>query len=165
VLIGARAVAAYAPERHTKDVAFMVRHEDFVEAERRLRATGWQRRRMLVFPNAALGFHGSAWSAAGGEADLLASPQAWAREAFAATPVFDQNGERVMPLPFLVLMKLDSARASDQADLQRMLGLVDAALLDSIVATVQHYGDPAAADDVRQYHELGRWEYETTSDG
>ncbi|HTW82843.1 MAG TPA: hypothetical protein VMD91_02105 [Candidatus Sulfotelmatobacter sp.] len=73
----------------------------------------------------------------------------------------DRNGERVIPLAYLVLMKLDSARAVDQGDLTRTLGRLDAEQVDAIVSIVErYYGDPAAADDVRQYHEVGRWEYE-----
>jgi hypothetical protein len=58
-------------------------------------------------------------------------------------------------------MKLDSARSTGQGDLQRMLGLLGAEAVEEIIAIVErHYGDPAAADDLRQYHEIGRWEYD-----
>ncbi len=163
MLIGAHAASAYAPERMTKDVDFLVPHERFGEAEARLREAGWEKRRNLFFPNAALGLYGSAWTAGDGgtEADLISSPQPWVDEAFAVPVVTNRTGERVIPLPFLVLMKLDSARSTDQGDLQRMLGLLGAEAVEEIIAIVErHYGDPAAADDLRQYHEIGRWEYD-----
>ncbi|MGD1065504.1 MAG: hypothetical protein ABR975_01665 [Vulcanimicrobiaceae bacterium] len=164
MLISARAVAAYAPERFTKDVDFLVPYDFFAEEEERLRAAGWERLRSLVFPNAALGLIGSAWhnAARTTEIDVITSPQAWVREAFETAVARDRSGHRVIPLAYLVLMKLDSARAIDQADLSRTLGRLDAEQVEAIVRIVErHYGDPAAGDEVRQYHEVGRWEYET----
>ncbi|HET7813759.1 MAG TPA: hypothetical protein VFL13_05250, partial [Candidatus Baltobacteraceae bacterium] len=69
------------------------------------------------------------------------------------------TGLRVVPLPYLVLMKFDAARGIDQGDLTRMLGAVSDAEVESIAAIVEEYtGDPGAADDIRQYAQLGRWE-------
>jgi hypothetical protein len=43
-------------------------------------------------------------------------------------------------------MKLDSARTTDQGDLGRMLGRLDKAAIESVIAIVaKHYGDPQAA--------------------
>jgi len=59
-------------------------------------------------------------------------------------------------------MKFDSARGIDQADLTRMLGKLDDAQIEEIIDTVERScGDPAFADDIRQYAKLGRWERET----
>jgi hypothetical protein len=59
-------------------------------------------------------------------------------------------------------MKLDSARVIDQADLARILGRLSAEHVEDVIRTVQHhYHDPSTADDLRQYHEIGKWEYET----
>jgi hypothetical protein len=32
---------------------------------------------------------------------------------------------------------------------------------DDIRIVERHYRDPSAAEDLRQYHEIGKWEYET----
>jgi len=163
-LIGAFAAAAYAPERYSKDVGYFVSAERYDDAQARLLASDWEKCRTLMFPNAGLGLHGSAWAprAGGQEIDLITSDQAWAREAFAAPLFQDSNGERVIPLPYLVLMKLDSARVIDQADLARILGRLSSEHVEEVIRTVQrHYHDPSAADDLRQYHEIGKWEYET----
>jgi hypothetical protein len=165
-LVGAFAAAAYAPERYTKDVEYFVAAGRYEDAQARLRAGEWKQTRTLTFPNAALGLHGSAWIPRGGgqEIDLITSEQPWAREAFASAVVRDANGERVIPLAYLVLMKLDSSRAIDQADLARVLGRLSPEHVEDVIRTVErHYHDPSAADDVRQYHEIGKWEYETES--
>lgn len=163
-LVGALAAAVYAPERSTSDVDYFVTADRYDDARACLREAGWRETRTLTFPNAALGLYGSAWtpSGEGREIDLLTSAQAWVRDAFSAPPSRAANGERVIPLPYLVLMKLDSARAIDQADLARILGRLSSESLDEVIRTVErHYRDPSAADDLRQYHELGKWEYES----
>ena len=163
-LVGAFAAAAYAPERYTKDVDYFVTADRYGDTQARLRAADWKQTRTLAFPNAALGLFGSAWTpnAGGPEIDLITSEQAWAREAFAAPVSRDTNGERVIPLAYLVLMKLDSARGIDQADLGRILGRLSAEQVEDVIRIVErHYRDPSAAEDLRQYHEIGKWEYET----
>ncbi len=154
------------PPRHTKDTAFLVLHERFSDAEAALTANGWAKSRRLVFPNAKLGLHGGAWhhGQTGDQPDLIASSQRWAAAAFDAPIARDQNGARILPLPYLVMRKIDSARTTDQGDLSRMPGrLDDKALCAIIEAAEQNYDDPQVADDIRQYAEIGRWEYSTES--
>jgi hypothetical protein len=161
IVVGGVAARAYAPERFTKDIDFLIEHDRFVEATSLLAKRGWKRKVDLVFPNASLGLAGEAWEKDGQEIDVIATDQAWANEAF-ETPAYDQTGLRVIPLAYLVLMKLDSARGVDQGDLTRMLGRLDDSEIDTIVRIVEkHSHDPQAADDVRQYALLGRMEWET----
>src|ERR1700680_4572878 len=107
VLIGAHAAAHYAPARMTNDVDVLVQHEHFAQAEHFLRTIGHTKQLELKFPNAALELYGSAWSGDEGEIDVLSSPQSWVSESFQAV-VENEAGQRVLPLPYLVLMKLDS---------------------------------------------------------
>jgi hypothetical protein len=160
VVIGGVATRAFAPERYTKDVDYLVDHDRFEEACQRLVDEGWQRREALFFPDASLGLAGRTWQRKGRVIDTISSPQSWASEAV-SRPSRDQTGLTVIDLPYLVLMKLDSARAIDQADLSRMLGRIDDdAVLESIVSIVDRYAhDPQAAEDVRQYALLGKMEY------
>jgi len=161
VVVGGVAARAYAPERQTKDIDFLVDYERYEEATTGLRKRGWRKKFDLVFPNTSLGLRGEAWEKDGLLVDVIATDQDWGREAF-RIPAFDQVGLRVIPLAFLVLMKLDSARGVDQGDLTRMLGRLDDREIDTIVKIVeQHSHDPQAADDVRQYAFLGRMEWET----
>jgi hypothetical protein len=161
IVIGGVAARAYAPERFAKDIEFLVDYERFAEATAVLASRGWEKIRDLVFPNAALGLRGQAWEKDRQAIGVIATDQAWAREAF-ANLAYDQTGLRVIPLAYLVLMKLDSARGVDQGDVTRMLGRVDDGEVDAIVSIVEkHSHDPQAADDVRQYALLGRIEWET----
>ena len=158
VVIGGVATRAYAPERATKDIDFMLEHDRFADGVQQLRKHGFIKRTDLLFPNSALGLYGEAWTQNGLEVDVISSPQEWCTQAFRGR-VEDQTGLRVIPLPYLVLMKFDSARGVDQADLTRMLGPLDGEKIEQIIEVLQsHYGDPSVADEVRQYAQLGQWE-------
>jgi hypothetical protein len=163
-VVGGIATRAYSPERKTKDVDVLVEHERYDEAAEKLRTLGWSADGLLHFPNSLLGLYGSAWLKDGQKLDVLATDQPWAQEAL-SNRSYDQTGLRVIALPYLVMMKIDSARGIDQGDLTRMLGLLDDAALERIVEVVRrHYGDPHAAEDVRQYALLGKMEYWTPND-
>ncbi len=157
-LIGGFAARAYAPERMTQDVDILVAHDRFEAIKHELLKEGWILDTQLFFPNASLGLYGQSFTKGSFPLDVIASPQAWAAEAL-AVPVYDQNGTRVIPLPYLVLMKLDSARGIGQGDLERMLGRVsDNEIEDIIVIVEKHSNDPLAPQDIRQYALLGRLE-------
>ena len=166
MLIGAHAAAAYAPARQTDDIDFIVEHARFAEAEAKLIASGWKKTTSLGFPGTSLGLYGSAWQHENGmDLDIMSSPQAWCQEAFDASVSRDPNGARVLPLPYLILMKLDSARGVDQGDLTRILGRLNDAEVERVVALVErHYTDRQVAEDIRQYATIGRWEWETGRD-
>ena len=159
-VIGGVATRAYMPERTTKDVDFLISHESYERACELVKRAGWTRTKQLLFPNTGLGLYGSAWTDGAQEIDLIASDQPWAAEAL-TVDARDQTGLKVIALPYLTLMKLDSARGVDQGDLTRMLGTATNEDLERIVRIVARYsGDPHAADDVRQYAALGRMEWE-----
>ncbi|TAM73636.1 hypothetical protein EPN44_13155 [bacterium] len=150
MVVGGVATRAYAPERQTKDIDVMVEHERFAEATSTLAADGWKKNIDLPFPNASLGL------------DIISTDQEWGREAFGAASAFDTTGLRVIPLAYLTLMKIDSARGIDQGDLTRMLGRLDNEQIEAIAAIVdRHAHDPQAAEDVRQYAALGRMEWDS----
>lgn len=164
-VVGGIATRAYSPERKTKDIDVLVQHERFGGAAAWLRRLGWEEDGRLYFPNSLLGLYGGAWKKHGQKLDVLATDQPWAEEAL-QQKTYDQTGLRVIALPYLVMMKIDSARGIDQGDLTRMLGLLDAAAVERVVSVVKrHYGDPHGAEDVRQYAMLGRLEYWTPEDG
>ncbi len=165
MVVGGIAARAYAPERQTKDIDFLIDHERFGEAVARLRLAGFSKDRDLLFPNASLQLYGQAWSRGDELVDIVATPQEWGRRAL-EEPVFDQTGLRVVALPYLVLMKFDSARGIDQGDLTRILGRLSDDEVDLLIQKVGPYSsDPLFADDVRQYVQLGRWEWENSPSG
>jgi hypothetical protein len=161
VVVGGVATRAYSPERKTQDLDVLVKHEQYDQALQRLRDQGWHHVRDLVFTTGLLGLYGSAWAKDGEKLDVLATEQAWGAKAL-EEKVYDQTGLRVISLPYLVMMKIDSARGIDQGDLTRMLGLLDESEIERVVAVVKrYYGDPHGAEDVRQYAMLGKMEYWT----
>jgi hypothetical protein len=163
-VVGGVATRAYSPERKTQDIDVLVDHDRYQEALQRLRDQGWRRIRDLVFTAGLLGLYGSAWTKDGTKLDVLATEQRWSEEALSDRS-YDQTGLRVIALPYLVMMKIDSARGIDQGDLTRMLGLLDEAAVEAVVDVVRrHYGDPHGAEDVRQYAMLGKLEYWTPED-
>ncbi len=164
-IVGGVATRAYSPERKTQDIDILVEHERYHDATKRLEHQGWRKVRDLVFTAGLLGLYGSAWLKDGQKLDVLATEQPWAEEAL-SQKAYDQTGLRVIGLPYLVMMKIDSARGIDQGDLTRMLGLLDEAEVERVVAIVErHYGDPHGAQDVRQYAMLGKLEYWTPENG
>ena len=164
MLVGAHAAAAYAPERATSDIDFLVHPEDLREAEARLLTAGWKKTVDLTFAGTNLGLRGSAWAhGADPEIDLITSDQPWLIDAFDANRVESTSGKRVIPRAYLILMKLDSARGVDQGDLTRILGrLTDPEIEDVVRIVERHDNDHAIADEIRQYAQIGRWEYDSS---
>lgn len=161
VVVGGVATRIYSPERATKDIDLLVDHTRFAEASDKLGKAGYQKDDTLFFPNASLGLYGEAWFKGASHIDLLSTPQKWGKKAL-VKPVIDPTGLPIIRLPYLVLMKFDSARAQDQADLSRMLGRLSEEECEELIREVaRHSNDPSFADDVRQYAQLGRWEWES----
>lgn len=150
-VVGGVAARAYAPERLTKDIDILVEHARFAMVVSRLQVQNWTKRVDLHFTTSSLGLYRQEWEKNQTIIDIISTKQEWAQEAWSAPTVRDTTGLRVIPLAFLVLMKIDSARGIDQGDLTRMLGRLDDAEVDAIAAIVdKHSHDPQAADDVRQ---------------
>ena len=160
VVVGGVATRIYSPERATKDIDLLVDHNRFTEASDRLGKADYLKDDTLFFPNASLGLYGEAWFKGASHIDLLSTSQKWGKKAL-DKPVIDPTGLPMVRLPYLVLMKFDSARAQDQADLSRMLGRLSEQECEDLIHEVAKYStDPSFADDVRQYAQLGRWEWE-----
>jgi len=155
LVVGDVATRAYAPERTTKDIDFLVQPHDYETARQCLKANGFAKRGNLRFPNTMLGLYGEAWANGPLEIELLSSQQPWAHEAFEGR-VNDQTGVRVIPLAYLVLMKYESARSSDMADIERMLAPLSESATEQIIAVVkQHVDDPDVTEELRQLRLIG----------
>lgn len=166
-VVGGVATRAYMPERMTKDLDVLVSADDFETAETALREAGYTaiaKHDDLFFTNSALGLFGRVWQKDDLRMDLISSRQDWVHEAL-VTEAYDQTGLRVIALPYLVLMKLDASRGQDQADIERMLGRLSDDDVSHIAHIVDRFSnDPQAAQDVHQYAQLGRLEYEARPD-
>jgi hypothetical protein len=153
IIVGAVATRAYMPERATKDLDVLVRHEDGDEALERLEAAGYSIISRLAVPGFLL------HSPEGVEVDVILGDYAWLEEAL-AHPRQDPAGYSVLDLPYLVLMKVASSRGRDLGDLTTMLGLASEEELARVRDVVARYA-PDEADDVESLIYLGQVEMST----
>jgi hypothetical protein len=152
-IVGAVATRAYMPERATKDLDILVRHEDGDEVLERLEAAGYSIISRLAVPGFLL------HSPEGVEVDVILGDYAWLEEAL-AHPRQDPAGYPVLDLPYLVLMKVASSRGRDLGDLTTMLGLASEEELARVRDVVARYA-PDEADDVESLIYLGQVEMST----
>ncbi len=156
VVVGGLAVALYMPPRNTLDVDVLIARDDLAYAEERLAESGWR----YLGP---LSVGGSSWSLPNGTPmDLLALDRTWVREAL-GQPVRDAGaGPDATPfiaLPYLVIMKLESGRLQDLADISRMLGYAGAGQIDEVRAVVRRHR-PQDVEDVESMLQLGKMEHQ-----
>jgi len=154
---GAVATRAYMPERVTLDLDVVVLAKDASEIGSRLSEAGYK----LDAPRAV---GGSRWlSPQGTQVDIIEGREPWWPEAFAeARNNLDLQGLPVLPLPYLVLMKLQASRVQDVADVTRMLGQVSDEALEAVRAVVARHG-PELAEDLESLIALGRLELQEPS--
>ena len=150
VVIGAVATRAYMPERATGALDILVRRQDGDEVRKRLEAASYTFVSQLAVPGFL--FH----SPEGVEVDVVLGDDPWLDEAL-ANPRQDPAGFPVLDLPYLVLMKMESARGRDFGDLTTMLGLASDEELASVRAVVARYA-PTEMDDLESLIYLGRFE-------
>lgn len=150
-ITGGVATRLYMQERDSDDLDIVVRAADRPHVDAGLRHAG----------AAFVGDHpagGSRWLLPDGSAlDVLAFADPWVAEAL-SIPVPAPDGQPVIALPFLVLMKLTACKRFDWGDLPRLVGDLDDDGLAPIREAVARYA-PDAADDLEWVIERGRLEY------
>ena len=153
---GAVAANAYMPPRQTADLDLAVQTADLGTAGLALKAAGWK-----LLGNLSLyeDLTGMAWKLGRNELDLIGLPGTWGRAAIAAA----QDNERVsglatLTLPYVVVMKLISARPQDSADISRMLGPASGETLKAVRAVVKRWRS-ADVEDLDQMIVAGQLEY------
>jgi hypothetical protein len=150
-VIGGQATKAYMPARHTLDWDVLVHADDLPRARADLE-------RANAHSFVALTIPGFSCRLATGEAlDVIACNAPWVADAL-AHPNRDESGEPILRLPYLVLMKLVSARVQDLADISRMLAWAEAAVLADCRSVVAAHL-PDAGGDLESLLELGRLEH------
>lgn len=139
VIVGGVATALYMPWRLTLDVDLLVMTNDAPFLYQELLAAGWVR-------EGSLSIGGTTWRAPDrSKVDVLESGEPWVRTAI-ERPNRAPTGEPVIDLPYLVLMKLAASRGQDLADISRMLGTADEAMLARVREVVQRYRPDDSAD-------------------
>jgi hypothetical protein len=143
------------PERTTKDLDVLIKAADAPAARQKLAAAGFIHRGEL-----AVG--GSSWTTPEGfSVDVLVLGEPWADQAVTeAQANRDLQGLPVLPLPYLSLMKFQSGRVQDTADLARMLGQANEEALAEVRAVFLQWL-PAEMEDLEGLIELGQLEMNT----
>ena len=150
VVAGGVATRLYMPERMTLDMEILVARQNVGRLHKELRDGGCECQGPL---NAG----GSHWVLPDGAGpDVIESDAVWVREALAC-PRRSPDGLPVADLPYLVLMKVESSRTQDLADVSRMLEWAGTADLDRVRHVVRHYL-PDAVEDLESLVELERME-------
>jgi len=151
-VVGAAATRLYMPERYTRDLDVAIRFEDASAARKKLTAA--------KFTHAGeLSIGGSTWRAPDGQTiDVIEGHETWWSNALTeAQSNRDAQGLPILPLRYLALMKFQSGRVQDLADVTRMLGQADNKSLDAVRAIFRLYV-PSDLSDLEQLITLGKLE-------
>lgn len=150
VIVGGVATRAYMPERMTQDLNILIHTQDAETVLSRLQAASYQLVQKLSIPGFLL------TSPEGIELDVLLGEQPWIKEAL-ASPAYDLANYPVLPLPYLILLKLEASRVQDIADVTRMLGWASEEMLEKVRQAIAQYA-PQESDDLESLVFLGRQE-------
>lgn len=139
---GGLAVGVYAPERATQDLDLVIVTSKGIE-EKFLKL-GYTLKGKL-----AIG--GMIWEMTDGrEIDLLdISDRPWAKIALNEAQFHRFIGFPVLPLPYLILMKLEASRMQDVADISRLVKYADEHARNQIREAVRKYR-PQDLEDLEQ---------------
>ena len=151
-VVGAAATRLYMPERYTRDLDIAVRSEDAQIVRKKLIEA--------KFTHASeLSIGGSTWRAPDGQMiDVIEGHETWWADALnEAQSNRDAQGLPILPLRYLVLMKFQSGRVQDIADVTRMLGQADDQALDAIRVLFKQYA-PTDSSDLESLITLGKLE-------
>jgi hypothetical protein len=155
--VGAAATRLYMPERTTNDLDILIRHEDSATVRTRLSEAG-------AVCQGELTIGGSTWRLIDGFAlDVIEGREGWVHEALLeAASNLDPQQMPVLPMRFLVLMKFQSGRVQDLADITRMLGQASDGDLTGVRSTFDQWL-PTDRDDLESMIMLGQLEMKSES--
>lgn len=139
---GGLAVGVYAPERATQDIDIVI--VSSIAIEEKFLKLGYR-------PKGKLAIGGMIWEMNDGrEIDILdISDRPWAKMALYEAQSLRFMGFPILPLPYLVLMKLEASRMQDVADISRLVKYADEQARKQIRETVRTYR-PQDLEDLEQ---------------
>jgi hypothetical protein len=151
-VVGAVATRLYMPERVAQDLDIAIRESDAAKAPAEFAAAGFTYQGELSIGS-------STWiSPDGKEIDVVEGHEVWWTDALEqAASNRDAQGLPILPLRYLVLMKFQSGRVQDIADITRMLGQADKATLEHVCALFKQHL-PSDLADLQSLITLGRLE-------
>lgn len=140
-VVGAAATRLYMPERYTRDLDVAVRFEDALATRKKLSDA-------KLVHEGELSIGGSTWRTPDGQIiDIIEGHEAWWTNALnEAQTNRDAQGLPILPLRYLVLMKFQSGRVQDIADVTRMLGQADDNALNNIRSLFKQFAPNDLAD-------------------
>ncbi|PZR97861.1 MAG: hypothetical protein DLM69_09265 [Candidatus Chloroheliales bacterium] len=156
-VIGGVATRLYMPERSTDDFDIAVNVADALSVRQRLADNGYAYK-------GELSIGGSAWQDKTGlDIDVIEGYEQWWPEALAqAQNNRDQQGLPIIPLPYLVLLKLKAGRLVDFGDLGKVLGIADEQMLNQVRSVIAKYS-PNDREDLESLIYLGKLEVDNAS--
>lgn len=156
-VIGAVALRKYAPERMTQDIDILVDQEQMSEAKSVLLNNDFTDPSQLSFSNNDLS--GFSLSGKQFEIDVITSTEDWVTDGLKnAQDNRDRQNLPILPMKYLIFLKLRSMRTQDFADLSRILGHCS----ESTYSEIRHWiinRRPDFDEDLDQIRELGQIEY------
>lgn len=148
---GGMAVNYYARPRQTDDLDIVVLTQDMMVWDAFFRDNGWSRK-------GPLSIGGWTYANDGLEIDVMASNADWAERAITEAQDDFRDGLPIIPLVWLVWMKLDAGRTGDQTDVSHILGRLTTEEFDGIVTTLNPWMSIEDREDLESLYQLGRWE-------
>jgi hypothetical protein len=138
------------PERMTDDLDILIHQDESVQAY--LRLTEQQAKKI-----GDLSIGGTSWELPDKTIlDIITSEREWVATAL-RYPRIGSDGQPVISLPYLVLMKLEASRTTDISDISRMLGQASDLELDEVRKTIEMY-DRNSVEDLESLIQLGKIE-------
>jgi hypothetical protein len=150
VIVGGVATRLYMPERMTDDLDILIHKDEAAQAyfsliEGQAKRTG------------DLSIGGTSWELPNKTIlDIITSERTWVRTALRNTRM-GSDGQPVIDLPYLVLMKLEASRTTDISDISRMLGQASDLELDEVRKVIEKY-DRNSMEDLESLIQLGKIE-------
>ncbi len=149
VIVGGMATRMYMPERMTLDVNILIRATESSNLDKELMDSS----RSLIGP---LSIGGATWKLPDGTfLDVIVSQAPWAEKAI-DTHKIGPDGLPYVDLPFLIIMKLESGRTQDIADISRMLGFANESMHNVRNIIEKHM--PHELEDLESLITLGKLE-------
>ena len=152
-VVGGAATRLYMPERKTNDLDIIIAADSASDVAKLLVDEGLEK-------IGELSTGGTTWRMQDGyTVDVLESGERWIPSALTtAASNLDGQGFPVLPLEYLVLLKMRASRAIDVADVSKMLGLADDDSLAKVRSSFTKWA-PEDIEDLESLILLGRLEY------
>jgi hypothetical protein len=150
VVVGGVATRLYMPERMTLDLGILILTSDALQLYQELLAGGATRE-----GNLSIG--GSSWRLPDNTLlDVIESNQPWVIQAI-QNHNLSPDDLPIIPLPYLVVMKMQASRTQDLTDISRMLGGADETALNQVRTAVRSYCVDAV-EDLESLIQIGKLE-------